>query len=144
MISRHNQDGTWTELTDEEFIAQEGWETWRWVMAPLDPAVSEMAEGQVHLAYKRQVQAELNSALHPAGIESLDNLPRRPDSERRRVEFRIDGLHGERVERFSLYPEEFEAMFRIGTEFQVLGRYERNGNTYILMEEMDDTQGHTP
>ena len=65
-------------LTDEEYIAEFGEESWRAFTAPvrapiLDPA--DMTEGERYLYNKMQAEGEASAALAAAGIEDLDDLP---------------------------------------------------------------------
>lgn len=55
-----------------------------------------------------------------------------------RVQFKIDGLHGKRIEQISAHPEEREVLFKAGTRFRVINKHEENGITHIHLEEVDD------
>ncbi len=54
------------------------------------------------------------------------------------VRFTIRSLHGKRIDGLSRYPSEREVLFRAGTRFRVLDKYEEGSTTYIELEEVDD------
>ncbi len=80
MIRRQNPDGTWTEITDEEFVAAKGDEALRYLRSTPTP-FDEMTEFERYMTDKMQSEAEVSVALRKAGIESLDDLPVEGDDE---------------------------------------------------------------
>ena len=91
-----NDDGTWTELTEEEAwermlaecIAHDGEEEgrrvaelrWEALTTPIKPR-SEMTEGERILADRMQAEEEVNQAMARAGYTSFDDLPGDYDGE---------------------------------------------------------------
>ena len=94
MAWKLNEDGTWTELTEEQAwenmlaaniarygeeegrrMAEMGWEA----LTTPDKAWSEMTEGERVLSRRMQAEEEVNQAMARSGYTSFDDL--RPDYE---------------------------------------------------------------
>ena len=80
MIRIFEADGTWRDLTDEQFIAEFGEDEFREFEVP-EIAEADMTEGQKYLASKMQSEHGVNAAAGRAGIGSIFVLPSefRPD-----------------------------------------------------------------
>ena len=68
------------QLTDEEYIAEFGEESWRFLNAATTPE-ADMTEGERYLANKMQAEHGVNAAAARAGVGSIFDLPSEDDGE---------------------------------------------------------------